>query len=230
MKNSVLIVIATILLTACTNKPNITKEEANYSPLEEKADLQSTITTKGTIVLKRGELDCTVLEVSTDSVDKALLIAAYLFNNPEFQDSIAKLSFTWDNYCNACGRGEIDATKSISGKTVLDSIFRRAEEVLNLEIVRGPLVGSSLGRTCPNTNQIKSYYRGIMRNMGHELPFSYAYAVHLCHEYTHNVGYCHTDNGPGDVAESVGEIAYHFIKKWYDAGLIQQQIKITPTV
>ncbi|GAB3858115.1 hypothetical protein GCM10028822_32890 [Hymenobacter terrigena] len=55
--------------------------------------------------------------------------------------------------------------------------------------------------------------------MGDDFPFEYAYAVHLCHEYAHNVGYCHTDNSQSrDAAESIGWIAYHYMKKWYDGG------------
>lgn len=48
-----------------------------------------------------------------------------------------------------------------------------------------------------------------------KLPFLYAYAAHICHEFMHNVGFCHHSNDTDDVAVAVGEIAYFNIKKWY---------------
>ena len=51
--------------------------------------------------------------------------------------------------------------------------------------------------------------------MGDDLPFIHAYAVHLCHEFMHNIGYCHTDHSHTDIAEEVGEIAFYYIVKWH---------------
>src|SRR5258708_38328995 len=71
-----------------------------------------------------------------------------------------------------------------------------------------------LGATCPATDSVTSYFANIECDMSSDLPFPYAYGVHLCHEFMHDVGYCHTDH-KDDVAEEVGWIAFYFINKWY---------------
>lgn len=109
------------------------------------------------------------------------------------------------------------------GKQILDSLLRQPNAALLLtvkEYGRKPKGNKcyGLGATCPNSAHITSYYQNINCDMGGDFPFAYAYAVHLCHEYTHEVGYCHTYT-EGDAAEAVGWIAYHYMKQWYDTGV-----------
>lgn len=184
------------------------------------------------IELQRKAFLSDVTAMTTDSADKVLKIACYLLNSQEFQDSLSKLKFPYANHCIGCGTGK-DRNETIPGKIILDSIFRKNKVNLTLRLMQ---VGKppikifrkkwcwGLGNTCPNTDSITSFYDNIDCDMGEDLPFTYAYAVHVCHEYAHNVGYCHTDHDlDNDVAEAIGWIAFYYIKKWYDDGTIKLQ-------
>ena len=171
-----------------------------------------------------------VIAVTNDTADKSLRIASYLFNSKEFQDSILKLKFPFANHCADCDNNSDNTNAVIAGKEILDSVFRQKTIYLILRLLpvgKPPLsfFGKKkcwgLGNTCPNTDSITSFYKNIDCDMGDDLPFSYAYAVHLCHEYLHDVGYCHTDNDiVDDIAEAVGWIAFYYINKWYHEGTI----------
>ena len=174
------------------------------------------------ICIKRAGLDSKVRSVTNEIVDHSLRIASNLFNSKEFQDSLTKRDFNYHNICSECDTNMESNRPRISGKRVLDSLFRKNEVSLLLllkKVGKPPILGHcfGLGKTCPNTDYITSFYKNINCNMSKDLPFDYAYAVHLCHEYTHNVGYCHTYQ-VDDVAESVGWIAFYFINKWYHKG------------
>ena len=177
------------------------------------------------IDLNRGKFISSVRAINSDTADKALKIASYLFSSKEFQDSIQKLNFPFSNNCVDCGSNSDENKRNITGRTILESIFRKTEVSLTLrlkKVGKPPVMGKcfGLGNTCPNTDSITSFYRNINCDMAKDLPFSYAYAVHLCHEFMHNVGYCHTDNNvDNDIAESVGWIAFHFIRQWYIKGI-----------
>jgi len=174
------------------------------------------------IKLIRGNFESKKVKVVTiENADHALRIATYLFNSKEFQDSISKRDFSYHNICNGCDSNKEKDKPRISGKEVLDKLFQKQEASLTLillKVGKPPMFGKcfGLGYTCPNTDKITSYYKNINCDMS-EIPFDYAYGVHLCHEYMHNIGYCHTDH-IDDVAEATGWIAFHFINKWYQAG------------
>ncbi|HVU94841.1 MAG TPA: hypothetical protein VHE34_06430 [Puia sp.] len=170
------------------------------------------------IALKRAKLNTEVAEVTDATADLALQVASYLFSSKEFQDTLAKLNFQYPNHCDGCGKGP-DRPERIPGTTILNDLFKRPEVALTLNLKtmgRRPRKNHcyGLGATCPNTDLITSYYLNIDCDMGEDFPFPYGYGVHLCHEYMHNIGYCHTDHDD-DVAEDVGWIAYYYIKKWY---------------
>lgn len=168
-------------------------------------------------------LDSKVTEVTTDNATHSLRIVNYLFNSKEFQDSISKRDFNYHNVCIGCNSNKEDNRPRILGEEVLNKLFNYNTVPLNLillKVGRKPILGRcfGLGFTCPNTNTITSYYKNINCDMSKELPFEYAYAVHLCHEYMHNIGYCHTDH-VDDIAEATGWIAFHFINKWFKEGI-----------
>jgi hypothetical protein len=171
------------------------------------------------ITLRRKKFLTEVPEVAADTADKALRIATYLLNSKEFQDSIAKLTFKYSNHCKNCGAGVRNRSERIPAAVVLDSLFSRpvVDLILDLHKVgdqprNGKCFG--LGATCPATDSVTSYFANIECDMSSDIPFSYAYSVHICHEFMHDVGYCHTDHQDG-VAEEVGWIAFYFINKWY---------------
>jgi len=175
-----------------------------------------------TVTLARnGSIRSSVNTIDDRVADKALKIASLVFNSPEFQDSIIKLRFPYQNHCRNCAKGSRSPEK-ILGQVILDSLLRDQSPKLILNMLpygKKPRGNKcfGLGKTCPDTYEITSYHDNIDCLMGHELPFACAYAIHLCHEYTHNVGYCHTTNDvETDVAEAVGEIAYDLVKKWYN--------------
>ena len=178
------------------------------------------------INLRSSNFISAVKAVTSDTADRALTIASYLFNSKEFQGSIQKLNFPFSNNCVDCGTNSEENKPNITGQTILESIFRKAEVDLVIclkRVGKPPVLGVcfGLGNTCPNTDSITSFYRNIKCDMAKDLPFSYAYAVHLCHEFMHNIGYCHTDNDvDNDVADAVGWIAFHFVREWYVKGVI----------
>jgi len=163
-----------------------------------------------------------VKKITSANADHALRIANYLFNSKEFQDSLSKRDFNYHNICDGCDSNKEKDKPRISGSEVLDKLFQKQEAKLKLILLKAgtpPIFGKcfGLGFTCPNTDKITSYYKNINCDMSKELPFDYAYGVHLCHEYMHNIGYCHTDH-IDDVAEATGWIAFYFINKWYKEG------------
>jgi hypothetical protein len=171
------------------------------------------------IELHRKKLHTEVPAVVIDTADKALRIATYLLNSNEFQDSLRKLTFKYSNHCKSCSKGVRNRRERIPASVVLDSLYRRPSIFLVMDLQKVGIEPRSdtcygLGATCPATDSVTSYFDNIECDMGKDIPFSYAYGVHLCHELMHDVGFCHTDH-VDDVAEEVGWIAYYFINKWY---------------
>lgn len=148
--------------------------------------------------------------LSKEMADKAMVLASQILNSKEFQDEVNNLDFAYKNHCTSCGSKRESKKERIAGKTVIDSLYRNAEVSLDLTIRAGRCRGA-LGATCPNTKHISSNYKSISCDMP-KLPIEYAYAVHICHEFAHTVGYCHTDH-KDDVAEKIGWIAYHIAVK-----------------
>ena len=163
-----------------------------------------------------------VKSVTSANADHALRIASYIFNSKEFQDSLSKRDFNYHNICDGCDSNKETGKPRITGKEILDKLFKKNNATLSLillKVGKPPMFGKcfGLGYTCPNTDKITSYYKNIKCHMS-EFPFEYAYGVHICHEYMHNIGYCHTDH-VDDVAEATGWIAFYFMNKWYQEGL-----------
>jgi hypothetical protein len=177
-----------------------------------------------TVTLKRTKLISTANQVTPEVADHALRIASYILSSQDFQDSVSKRVYDHRNICSGCGPSAASPQRTLAGSQVLQRLLAKPTASLTLTVQpygKKPKNGKcyGLGSTCPNSDSILSYYQNIMCDMGDDFPFAYAYAVHLCHEYTHNVGYCHTDNSEQrDAAESVGWIAFHFLKQWYDSG------------
>lgn len=148
--------------------------------------------------------------LSKEIAGKAMVLASQILNSKEFQDEVNSLDFAYKNHCTSCGGKRESRKERIEGKTVLDSLYRNADVTLNLTIQAGRC-GGALGATCPNTKHISSNYKSISCDMPN-LPIELAYAVHICHEFAHTVGYCHTDH-KDDVAEKIGWIAYYIAVK-----------------
>lgn len=148
--------------------------------------------------------------LSKEIADKAMVLATQILNSKEFQDEVNSLDFAYENHCTSCGGKRESRKERIAGKTVVDSLYRKAEVSLDLTIQAGRC-GGALGATCPNTMHISSNYKSISCDM-RNLPIELAYAVHICHEFAHTVGYCHTDH-KDDVAEKIGWIAYYIAVK-----------------
>lgn len=175
------------------------------------------------IALTRGSFESKkVKEITDENANHALRIASFIFNSKEFQDSISKRDFNYHNICDGCDSNKETGKARITGKEILDKLFQKNNATLSmilLKVGKPPMLGKcfGLGFTCPNTDKITSYYKNIKCDMS-EFPFDYAYGVHLCHEYMHNIGYCHTDH-VDDIAEATGWIAFYFMNKWYQEGL-----------
>lgn len=165
------------------------------------------------LVIEKGKFDTYNSNMISDKqAVKACAIASQIISSNDFQDELATLNFMSRNRCLSCSGGINPRPESIPGAEVLDSLFRSAKVTMNFVVSKGRCRGA-LGATCPNSTQIMSNYSAIACNMP-DLPIEYAYAVHLCHEFSHTVGYCHTDH-KDDVAEKVGWIAYYIAVKMH---------------
>lgn len=172
------------------------------------------------ITLLRSAFSTEIASINDDSADHALRIASYILSSASFQDSLRKLSFTSINFCDRDMRDQWGSHAKVSGSEVLHRLFAKPRVELGLLLEQQgykPTRRSckGLGFTYYDSQFVTSYYDNIMCSMGDSLPFTYAYGVHLCHEYVHDIGYCHYGSDADDVAEAVGEIAYYFMVKWY---------------
>jgi hypothetical protein len=176
------------------------------------------------ITLTRTNLDSKVSAITEKEADNALRIANYIYNSKEFQDSLRKRDFAYSNICEKCNPNREPDKPRFKGQAVLDKLFSKPKPTLNLYLRKTglpPPAGKecfALGFTCPDEHYITSYYKNIMCELGKELPFEYAYGIHICHEYMHEIGYCHTTHND-DVAEAAGLIALHLMNRWYKAGV-----------
>jgi hypothetical protein len=158
-----------------------------------------------------------IKRMTADTAEKALKIASYLINSQEFRDSVSKFRFPWKN---RCARNSKD---SINGSEILFKIFANSTVALTLELDSSGKkpnfeTGNCRGLAVTNVGKhhVRSYYENIMCSMGDSLPFSWGYATHLTHEFSHDVGFCHTTQEvETDLAEAIGEIAYYYLNRWY---------------
>lgn len=120
-------------------------------------------------------------------VDSAFQIATAVFNSAEFQKEIGNMTFHCKSYCT--GRAKIDTNSAgrISGKTVLDTLFKERSLKIGFELKQkdGPL-----GLTTPGAFTTTAWYEPIQESMPEFHSFAYALAVSLCHEYTLRAGFC----------------------------------------
>ena len=172
--------------------------------------------------LERKKLINQVAVVNDEIADHALRIADTILNSTEFKSAVGKLDFRSDNTCNGCGSNNRKNDPRIAGQQVLQKLYGKSFSLtLTLQQVgKKPTKRNckGLGKTCPFTDSITSYYDNIQCDMGADFPFEYGYAVHICHEMMHNIGYCHT-NHVDDVAEKIGWIAYGILVDWYRKGI-----------
>lgn len=162
-------------------------------------------------------------------IDSALIITDAVFNSDTFQNKISQLSFNYSSYCKgktSCRKNEKDKGIRIVGEDVLKDLFREQDVQISIFVEKD---GNALGSTCPNKYAITMYYNNIMTNMDEDsMPPSYKLAVNLCHEYMHQIGYCHIygnlreiGGNPDsryinqDVTYTIGWEVYYILKDWY---------------
>lgn len=162
--------------------------------------------------------------------DEAFQIASEVLNSAEFKQDMEKEVFVYHNHCKSCLEVVAPRPEKISGKEVLETLFKKPKENLSLILIPGESDGP-LGETCPAwtnpAHETTTYYNAINYNMK-ELEFRYRLAVNICHEYMHLIGYCHPDdlgtepdNGArpnatdfkNDIAYHVGWEAYYILLK-----------------
>jgi hypothetical protein len=167
---------------------------------------------------------------------EAYRIMSELLSSPEFRDSLSKLSFPTNTFCSGCGPDFPKGDKTVSGARILDILFARKTDFMNLYMDKHS--GAS-GATVPCDSLTTAYYENLDDDMCH-LPPAVRLAVNLCHEYFHHIGFCHTHNPKdktlrkmvtgddcrteyydpkfykNDVAYRVGWIAYDILTKRYD--------------
>lgn len=164
-----------------------------------------------------------------NQIDSALSIAEAVFNSDIFQNKIFQLSFKYSSYCKgkvSCTKNEKDRRVRIAGEEVLKDLFKEQNVQISVFVEKD---GDALGATCPNEYAITMYYNNIMTDMNEDpMPPSYKLAVNLCHEYLHQVGYCHIyrklmerDGNPDpryinqDVTYTIGWEVYYILKAWH---------------
>jgi hypothetical protein len=214
--------ISIILLSCAQQDSNTTAVDSTTSPAMDTSRTTQTTLRHIHLILDR-ESPAPFDSSLKTSADSAFYISNTIFNSEEFQDSIRNLSFRHSSYCKTCKKNVPDNGQRISGTTVLDSLFKEDSVVMTMNLQKS---GSGLGSTCPGQYYTNAYYENIKENMK-ELPFAYALAVNLCHEYMHQVGFCHLygklnepNNTPDmryindDVSYRVGWIAYYLVVNW----------------
>jgi len=173
------------------------------------------------------------------TADSAFKIASAILSSPEFQNEISNMTFKCDSYCDGCKNIE-NANGRISGGEVLSRLFKESNVAITLDLRES---GGPLGETSEGSYYTKAWYESIRSDMP-EFNFSFAYglAVNLCHEYMHQVGFCHlycTGYWPkcskkyrlneenhkpdpkfinDDVTYRVGWSAFYILKKWKEDG------------
>ena len=165
------------------------------------------------------------------TIDSAFIIASALLSSNEFQSIYTNLDFPYWNHCKP---GECKADKHYrgpkrtTGKEVMNLLLKESNVVMTIDVEESS--DSALGSTCPGNYSTTAYYNNILADMKH-LPYAYAIAVNLCHEYIHQVGLCHYSNSfhepdeehpdpagfKNDVAYNVGWNAYYIATRWYSA-------------
>ncbi|MDR3007213.1 MAG: hypothetical protein LBV59_04720 [Sphingobacterium sp.] len=191
---------------------------------------------KKIINIKLKNLICRYTADMGPTVEKAFRIATAIFNSDEFQKEISNSNFKCDSYCQGCSLISLDNQGRISGEEVLRRLFAERDVAITLELKER---GGALGETTPGSYYTKAWYKNILEDMP-ELAddFSYGLAVNICHEYMHQVGFCHIyctgwmwpksrrlverDGKPDpkfiddDVTYKVGWVAYYILKKWVE--------------
>jgi hypothetical protein len=165
-----------------------------------------------------------------DTAINAFRIMTAIYSSQEFQDSVSKIDFKCKSFAAGCNRIELTNGR-IEGKTVLNLLFKR--NVANIKLILKEN-GGALGETYVNTDTTNTYFNPIRDDMK-TIPFTYALAVNLCHEYMHSIGFQHlycsgffclnhlSEHGDDpdpkfindDVTYRVGWIAYRIMQRKY---------------
>ncbi len=207
-------------------------DSASIAPLDSLTQWDSALAPKATseikLILKPDSQ--TDKSLNPKTADSAFIIASEIFNTPAFQQTIRQLNFKYSSYCRDrtnCKRNEKDRSERITGQTVLDDLFKEKAPAITFHLLKE---GGALGSTCPGEYDMTAYYNNIMTDMDDDpFPPAYKIAVNVCHEYMHQVGYCHIYNRLNepngkpdsryindDVTYRVGWEAYYLVKKWFE--------------
>ncbi|SIP91916.1 hypothetical protein [Chryseobacterium sp. RU33C] len=164
------------------------------------------------------------------NLEEAFIIANAVFNSVEFQSLYTEKKFPGWNRCKPekCKPSKKDSTK-IAGTAIYSRLYQK--DKVDWIVYFKEKHNSALGSTCPDTGVTTAYYKNIIDDMP-ELPLSYAIAVNLCHEYMHQIGFCHLFNKfdeddketpdrkgyKNDISYRVGWDAYYILKEWLKMG------------
>jgi hypothetical protein len=169
------------------------------------------------------------------TAQRAFRIATAIFNSPEFQKEISDMSFSCESYCKGCKSISLNNQNRISGEEVLNKLFSERSVEMTLELKKS---GSALGETRAGAYYTTAWHDNIQADMPEfNFDFAYALAINICHEYMHQVGFCHLYctgwtcakknrlNEPNgnpdpkfieeDVTYKVGWAAYHILINWH---------------
>lgn len=156
---------------------------------------------------------------------RSFQIVSELYNSKEFQDSIKALK----NFACYNVRGNLSNlycdNDNLNGEEILKELLKKQKD--SLFLILKEKHRSSLGMTVPFKTETIAFFNNIMQDMP-DLPFAYALAVNIAHEYMHHIGFLHETNNTNeincypdkekhnkDVAYRVGWIAYRILSKNY---------------
>ena len=157
-------------------------------------------------ILIPGKFTSARAEVNTTVAANAVNIANMVLASDEFEQALLPLDFSSRNIGQRHG-------PRIPGSSVVAKARSKQDFAIDLYMRD---CRNEFGHATAGIPEIYSCYK-VLRNDDDELPFEYIYAYHICHEYMHILGYYHTDH-KDDVAEKVGWVAYHIVKKWFKDG------------
>ena len=212
--------------TAIGQVKNSLKQKANIQNAKE---IGTNIFNQQSIILTIKSGSIIEKPLDTAAADSAFKIASAVFSSMEFQQGINVLSFKRSSYCRnrtSCTKNEKDNGERIPGSIVLSDLFKERNVVLFFRLMQK---GHALGNTCLGEYDMTAYYDNIMWDMRKDsMPPAYKIAVNVCHEYMHQIGYCHiygklneVDEEPDkryideDVTYRIGWNAYYVLKAWY---------------
>lgn len=116
---------------------------------------------------------------------KAFQLANFIFNSKAFQEEIRSVHLDYNSYCPQ--HRQPGRSGQISGEEILKRLFKEKQVLIAMHLKKS---GGALGETSDSSYHTTAWHDNIVADMP-ELPFAYGLAVNLCHEYMHQVGFCH---------------------------------------